>query len=33
MGAHSVCVRESILTSDEHYERIPGLSVIRFDRA
>ncbi len=32
IGAHCVCSGEPILTSDEHYERIPALSVIRFDQ-
>ena len=32
IGAHCACSGEPILTSDEHYERIPALSVIRFDQ-
>lgn len=32
IGAHCVCAGEPLLTSDEHFHRIPGLSVIRFDQ-
>ena len=31
IGTHCVCSGEPILTSDGHYERVPGLSAIRFD--
>ena len=33
IGTQSVCSGEAIVTSDEHFQRIPGLSVIRFDEA
>ena len=32
IGTHCVCSGEPILTSDGHYERIPGLRAIRFDQ-
>ena len=33
IATHCVCSGEPILTSDGHFQRIPGLSVIRFDQA
>ena len=32
IGTHCVCAGEPLLTSDAHFQRIPGLSVTRFDR-
>ena len=32
IGTHCVCANEALLTSNAHFQRIPGLSVIRFDR-
>ena len=33
IATHCVCSGEPIHTSDGHFQRIPGLSVIRFDQA
>lgn len=33
IGTLCVCAGEPILTSDEHFQRIRGLSVVRFDQA
>ena len=33
IGTLCVCAGEPILTSDEHFRRIPTLSVVRFDQA
>ena len=33
IGTLCVCAGEPVLTSDEHFRRIPTLSVIRFDQA
>ncbi len=32
IGVHCLCAGEPLLTSDAHFERIPDLSVVRFDR-
>lgn len=33
IGALCVCAGEPLLTRDEHFDRIPALSVLRFDRS
>ena len=33
VGALCVCAGEPLLTRDEHFDRIPALSVLRFDRS